>query len=450
MIRPRLIKRKLLGLIWEDRPATAAGPRAQLVRAARILHVVVQDLRKGELTLQAMSLVYTTLLSLVPLLAVSFSVLKAFGVHYRLEPVLLSVLEPMGERGVEIAERIVGFVSNVSAGVLGSVGLAFLFYTVVSLMQKIERAFNFTWHVDNERSLAQRFSDYLSVVVVGPVLVFAAVGLAASAMSHAMVGAILAIPVLGAIFDAIGRLIPYLLVTVAFTVIYVFVPNTRVRLSSALAGGVVSALLWVTTGWVFTAFIAGSAKYTAIYSAFAGLVLFMIWLYLGWLILLTGASVAFYHQNPQYLRRHRGIVRLSNHDRERLALLIAAEVAQRFHRGAAPAGEAELSSLLRAPREAVQLVAGALAAQGLIRETASPRGYVPCRSLDQIPLTEVVGAVRRSGIVSDGGRMHKDPRVEAIAADLERAISATLGQTNLLDLVEREPATTLEARTRHG
>ena len=121
------------------------------LRVLRVSYALIRDLREGQLTLRAMSLVYTTILSLVPLMAISFSILKGFGVHNQVEPVLLNLLAPLGDKGVEISERIVGFMDNVKVGVLGSLGFVLLFYTVVSLMQKIERAFNYVWQIKTER-----------------------------------------------------------------------------------------------------------------------------------------------------------------------------------------------------------------------------------------------------------------------------------------------------------
>ncbi|HFC53817.1 MAG TPA: ribonuclease BN, partial [Gammaproteobacteria bacterium] len=121
-----------------------------------MLYVLVRDLARGQLSLRAASLSYTTLLSLVPLLAVSFSVLQAFGVYNQLEPLLLQFLEPLGPKGAEIGERIVSFVSNMRVGVLGSVGLAMLFYTVISLVNKIERSFNHIWRVKENRTFGRR------------------------------------------------------------------------------------------------------------------------------------------------------------------------------------------------------------------------------------------------------------------------------------------------------
>src|SRR5690554_4428770 len=144
-----------------------------------------------------MSLVYTTLLSIVPLLALSFSVLKAMGVHQRMEPLLYQFFEPMGPQGMEVAERILGFVDNMRVGVLGSVGLALLVYTVISLVQKIERSFNTIWRVPEMRSMAQRFSNYLSVIMVGPLLMVSAIGVTAAIFSSEIAQTLIAIEPFG-------------------------------------------------------------------------------------------------------------------------------------------------------------------------------------------------------------------------------------------------------------
>ena len=321
------LKSHVTGAIWDVDVASLPAWAGWFVRLVRILYAVVRDLGDGMLSLRAMSLVYATLLSLVPLLAISFSVLKGLGVHYdQLEPRLLDFLAPLGEKGVEITEYIIAFVERVEVGVLGAVGLGFLVYTVVSLMQKIERSFNDTWQVTRHRPFAQRFSGYLIVLLIGPVLVFSSMGITASVMGSDAVAALTAIQPLGALVKLAGKLVPYFLIIAAFTSIYVFLPNTRVRVRSALVGAAVAGFLWETAGWAFASFILGSTKYTVVYSAFASLILFMIWLYLSWLILLVGASIAFYHQHPEFLTVRRGELRMSNRLRAKLALLAEYDV----------------------------------------------------------------------------------------------------------------------------
>src|SRR5690554_298710 len=172
-------------------------PWTWLHKTGRSLYALIRDVLSGQLTLHAMSLVYTTLLSIVPLLALSFSVLKALGVHQRMEPFLFQFFQPMGPQGVEVAERILEFVDNMKVGVLGSVGLALLVYIVISLVQKIERSFNMIWRVPEMRSMAQRFSNYLSVIMVGPLLMVSAIGVTAAIFSSEIAQTLIAIEPFG-------------------------------------------------------------------------------------------------------------------------------------------------------------------------------------------------------------------------------------------------------------
>jgi len=229
--------------VWETDLKSLPRWRRAGVLSFRIIWKVASDLHAGQLNLRAMSLVYTTILSLVPLLAISFSVLKGFGVHEQLYDLSSQLLEPLGEQGKEIGDRIFGFVENVKVGVLGSVGLVLLIYTVISLIQKIEFSFNFIWKVSQTRPLARRFSDYLSVVLVGPVLVFSAIGVKASLMNNSMVQSLQSIEPFGTLLQFISSLLPIALVIGAFTFIYVFMPNTRVKLTSALVGALAASLI---------------------------------------------------------------------------------------------------------------------------------------------------------------------------------------------------------------
>jgi len=238
-------------LIWERELSALPWWQAWLTKSVQICYVVVRDVVDGQLTLRAMSLVYTTLLALVPLLAVSFSVLKGFGVHNQIEPLLLNFLSPLGERGVEISSRIIGFVDNVKAGVLGSLGVALLVYTVISLIQKIESAFNYTWRVKRSRPFAQRFSDYLSIILIGPVLIFTALGITATLTSTAVVQKLVAIEPFGSFLQIGSHLLPYLLIITAFTFFYVLVPNKKVQFISALIGGITAGVLWEGLGFCF-------------------------------------------------------------------------------------------------------------------------------------------------------------------------------------------------------
>lgn len=433
------IAASLTGLLWHADESRLPKWRGWGLRVMRVAYALIRDLREGQLTLRAMSLVYTTILSLVPLLAISFSILKGFGVHNQVEPVLLNLLAPLGDKGVEISERIVGFVDNVKVGVLGSLGFVLLFYTVVSLMQKIERAFNYVWQIKTERSIGQRFRDYISVLVVGPTLVFASVGITASVMSASADEALAAIEPFGTLVEMVGRTLPYLMIMLAFAFMYMFIPNTKVLLRPALIGGFVAGLLWNSAGWAFASFVVGSAKYTAIYSTFATLIFFLIWLYLGWLILLTGTSIAYYVQYPARTLSSRENTTVSIGSRERLALLVMQLIVQHFYSGKPAWNSAELSARLAAPPDALEEVLTALERTKLIVKTATePEGFIPGKPPETTATKSVLDAVRWDGTEESRQEsiLKKTPAVEELMSAYDSAVDTALSGHTLKDLAD--------------
>lgn len=421
---------------WERDLESLSKYQHKLVQAIRISYCVLRDLFDGMLTLQAMSLVYTTLLSLVPLIAVSFSVLKGFGVHNQVEPMLISLLAPLGDKGAEITAKIIEFVENTKAGVLGLLGLVLLFYTVVSLIQKIERSFNFTWRISKPRPFAQRFSDYLSVVLLGPLLIFSAIGATASIMGSTAIQEVMSYEGIGWIVSFVARLVPYLLVIAAFTLIYIFVPNTRVTFKAALIGACVSGVLWETVGWVFATVVVNSAKYTAIYSAFATLIFFMIWLYLCWMILLIGASIAFYVQNPELrtlaTQNKKSSIRIS----EKIALLVMAAVSRAFYSDEHPVDEKAIAENLRVtPTLLLPVIDQLLAGNMLLRTDGDNPGLVPAHPPDAISALDVIRDIRKSGEEGESFNMlPQNDQIDDCLSAIDSAFEKELAAITLKDL----------------
>lgn len=364
----------------------------QTVNFTRMLVIALwQDTFKEGLNLRAMGLVYTTLLSLVPLLALSFSVLKGFGVHNQLEPLLLNVMTPLGEKGVELTAQILGFVDNVKVGVLGFTGLAILVYTVVSLMRKIEEAFNHTWRLHKGRTITEQFRDYLSVIMVGPILMFSAIGLSASIWRSEWLQSLSSIEPFGTLISFLVQYSPTLLIILAFTFIYRFVPNTRVQFRSAFIGAVIAAILWQTASWGFATFIVKSGQQTAIYSVFASLFMFILWLYIGWLILLSGSNIAYYIQNPRAMllaidQGHQP----SPQAQHMIATRILDEVQQRFAQQQSPADLLDLQKTLRTPTLLLEPILERLIHQGILhRDDQQPSHYLPTCAIEHCDLPDL-------------------------------------------------------------
>lgn len=377
-----------------------AHVRPVLKHAVAWFSALRREYDEGGLALHATSLVYTSLLSLAPLLAVSFSVLKAFGVHNQLEPFLLEVLSPLGEKSEEITRTIIGFVESISVGVLGMLGFLTLFYTVVSLLEKIESTFNHIWRVAKPRSVARRFSDFLSVVLLGPVLVFSAIGIMASTTHSDWVQRILALQPFGMLYALIGKALPYVFIVLAFAFVYTFIPNTRVRWSAALGGGAVAGLIWKLVGSAFASFVSNSASYSAIYSSFAAMILFMLWLYVSWLILLLGGAIAFHLQYPRYLHYSSRHPRLSIVSLEQLALTLMYLIGVRHYRGEDALTLHQLADAVNLPWEAVGNLLDTLQQYHLLVATnGDDTAYQLARDTDAIQLRDIVYAIRSTGDV---------------------------------------------------
>jgi membrane protein len=337
---------------------------------------------------------------------------------------------------VEITNRVIEFVDNMKVGVLGAVGLGMLVYTVISLMQKIENAFNFVWRVSRPRSFARRFGDYLSVILIGPVLAFSSLGATAS-LTTMNLGPLAA---MAPFIKAVGALVPYLLIVVAFAFVYSFMPNTKVTLRAAVAGALVAGLLWNVAGWVFAVFVVGSTKYTAIYSAFATLIFFMIWLYLSWLIMLLGAAISFYVQHPEAVTIGRGEARPGGAAREALALGFALRIAEdHLRRRDGPTLDALAAEARVVPAAAAPVLAALERARIVVGTGDDPARYLPAGAIENIPVKAVLDAVREAD--AEGGEEAKPvargERVAALMAELDRAAETALSGRSLRDMVGR-------------
>ena len=426
--------------IWRSDLHSLPVHKRYIILWLRMLQVLVQDFASGEITLRSMSLVYTTLLAIVPTLAFVFAVLKGLGVQDNLEPMLLNFLAPLGEKGEELSMKILNFVDNVKAGVLGIIGLLVLLYAVISLVQKVESGLNYVWRVREVRSLGERFSHYLSVILIGPLLVIVALAITATLSSHGMSQYIKDVAGFGPVLIFGIKLLPYLLVIAAFTFVYAFVPHTHVQFRAALYGGIFAGILWEFAGWAFAVLTVSSTRLTLIYSGFAILVMFMAWIYLCWLILFVGAQVAFYVQNPELVRRH-GREDVGGRTLERLALHIMYLVGRSYHDSKSPWSREELARRLRVPTESVLDVLGRLRENGLLMLISGRiRRYVPGRDMGTITLKDIVNAMRLnpSGAEDVDIYLKGVASVDDVVTRVDRAVDGALGNTTLRELVEQQ------------
>lgn len=431
--------------IWELLEATLYAPGSQgdglparTRRSLRYPFAVLRDLAGGQLNLRAMGLVYATLLSVIPAVALSFVVLRAFGLHRGLEPLLLEFFRPVGASAANLTQRVMHFAESVRTGLVGTLGLALLLWTLIGTMRKVEDSLNYVWRVQQPRNFARRMAEYAGLIIIGPVVMVATIGFSKLALDSATTLALTQLPLPERLthqaVDLAIDLAPYALVTALFTVVYLLLPNTRVRLKPALGGALGAGVLWAATGELFTALVVYTSRLTLVYAGFAIIVAVLLWTYLGWTILLAGAQLSFYLQNPSYLRMGLLPLRLSNLEKERVALntmvLLAGAPAADSGRWTTDA----LSDALGLPGTAIAEITECLEqASLLVRGKDEVLGLA--RGAQDIRLADILDAVRQQRKGHAYLHVRSLAPVHRLQQKLEAAWQAQCGPQTLADLL---------------
>lgn len=424
-------------LVWTDQLYKYGVPGRILVSVLRYIVALIRDMFAGGLMMRSMSLVYITLLSIVPFLAFSFAMLKAFGGEDQLAPFLLWWFETMGAEGTEMTQQVIDLVENVKVGALGGISLAFFVYTAISMVQKIEESFNYVWHVAKRLNFARRMVEYMVVLLVGPLLVVIAIGIIASLKSNTAIQWLLGFELLGPLIVASGKLAPYLIVTGVFTFLYMYMPNTRVQFRSALIGGLTAGFAWASVGVIFAAFVVFSSRTQLIYSGFAVVITTLIWLYANWLILLIGAQLAFYHQNPAYLRIGRREPRLSNSMRERLVLNVMYLIGVAFRDSKQSETVRSLARHMKIPSVTLTPIIAGLESEKMLTTTEAEE-LVPARDMARMKLKDILAVVRDHGETGSYRDPHWEKAITKLGDQLDESVAASISEKTLADLVDQD------------
>jgi membrane protein len=382
--------------IWQ----TQGQPRNRLRRVvhafSRLLYLSVHGFFDKNLSQRASALTYMSLLALVPVLALAFSLSKGFGLQ---NAVRAAILDRLAVGQQEVVEKLLAYVDRTDVKALGSIGVLFIIYTAVSVLGRIEKNFNEIWGVTRGRSWSRKFADYLSVLLIAPVLVITATGFNATLTSNRLVGRLMELPFFSGALKTLLGFTPLFAIWVAFTFVYMFVPNTRVRFTAALSAGLFAGTLWHFTQWAFIHFQVGVSRYNAIYGTFASLPVFMVWLQISWIIVLLGCDVAYAVQHLKTYHPPLPEGFLSIAQREQTALLVLLEVVRRFRLGEPPPEEGDVAALAGIPSKLVARIVDQLVDCGLLAKVEAPEeGLLPARDLLEMRVSELLNRFRHQGV----------------------------------------------------
>jgi len=408
--------------IWAVRLADLRRGQALAYRASRVAYTAVLGFFANRLTVRAAALTYYSVLSIVPFLAFAFAVLKGFGAYRSfVDGVLRPYLQDtFGANPALLGsmQRVLQFVDRTDVSKLGAVGLLVLIYTSIALLSSVEDTLNQIWGARSRRSFLRQVTDYVTLLVIAPLLVTAAAAAITAAQSSTVVLFLRDRLALGGMIDFLLQLAPFAIVAIAFFATYVILPNVRIRPASAALGAAVAAVLWQGALVLYVRFQAGVSSYNALYSVLSAVPIFLVWTYISWVVVLAGAQVAASHQNERAARQRFRAQRADQAMREAIAAIVAANVARAFLSTGPWRDESALADRVGVSALTVDEVLEALARAGLLARTDAGimSGWVPARDPDTIRVSDVRDALRR------------DAAAEPVRAAMERRLGPELNR----------------------
>ncbi|MCX5900456.1 MAG: YihY/virulence factor BrkB family protein [Proteobacteria bacterium] len=408
--------------IWNMALKDLHGARALWLRAVRAAVLSARVFMRTQCQQKASALTYFTLLSIVPVAALIFGIAKGFGVEALLERQLLDNLQGQQEAVRRIIEFAHAMIENTRGGVVAGIGVAVLLWTVVKMLGNIEDAFNSIWGVGRARSLNRKFSDYLSAMLVCPLLVIMAGSLTVTLAAETQLIAkkLALLESAGPLIAAGLGLLPYCFIWALFSFLYVFMPNTRVRLVPGVIAGIIAGTAYQIMQWVYIKFQIGIAGYNAVYGGFAALPLFLVWLQMSWTIVLLGAAISWACQSVHMYDYDTDQWAVSCAVKRMLALRVVQVIVKNFECGLPPPTADGLAGRLEVPRRLLQGVLDDLVACGMLARTQGSDGdavfYRPAKSTADLTLAAVTDAFDGHGISSV--HMAQSPELD----DLQRRL----------------------------
>ncbi|MFP4451906.1 MAG: YihY/virulence factor BrkB family protein [Desulfobacterales bacterium] len=379
---------------WND-PPDSGKLYMGFLYATRVIIITANSILNKTILLRSSALSYSTLLAVVPVLAIGFSMLKGLGLETRLEHVLVGYLTAEQE---ELGSKIIEYITHTDFKALGALGTGVLIYAVIMMLSNVEGAFNDIWGVTRNRTLIRKISDYISVLLLGPLLIVISMAMITSLSSNTVMQTLSQYRIFRDFFILFDMVIPYLALWLAFTAMYILMPNTRVRFVPALIAGAVCGTVWQLAFEVYTGFNIGVARYNKIYGTFAALPIFIVWIYISWVIVLLGAKISNAIQNIRTYQLEFKGSGTSPGQRQVIGLYIFYEIARHFHMGLSPPEAEEISRRLSVPLRQVQEISDIFCEKGLLRQIeGTEQAFQPATDLRRIRASDIFNAVRDHG-----------------------------------------------------
>lgn len=386
----------------------------------RVLIVAIKGYQEDNCAMRAASLTYYSLLSIVPVLGLAFGIAKGFGFETDLKQVLSDNLQILEQQVLEnpdapsdditaseetfldrLSVMADSIIENTKGGLVAGTGLLFLFYIIIQLLHNVEDALNQIWNIKKHRPLIRKLSDYITITLVGPILIFLSSSITFSIRSkiQSLAEDAKLSDIVDPVLSVLIQFVPYTLIWILLTLTYLILPNTKVKFKSAFIAGVLAGTLYQLTQWGYITFQVGVARYGAIYGTFAAVPLFMIWLQVSWLIFLYGAEISYAIQNTRGFKAKKEHPELDAYHKKLVCLMLTYEIVKRFENGDVPGSAEEFSAKLDIPLYYTKAMLNILLQQKIINELTEGNDirYQPARDINKFTVAYLIENIEQYG-----------------------------------------------------
>jgi membrane protein len=390
--------------VWQVPLEGISIVKAYSVRCLRIVMLAVRKYIQHDSSRTATVLTYYSLLNIVPLFAVVFAMAKGFG----LKKFVVKQIAEMAQKAnwqASVTDQLIGFADSVlnqaKGGIIAGVGVVLLLWTVISILGKIEDSFNIIWEVKKPRTLVRKFTDYLTVLLIAPLLlvISSSITIVATSQINVIVQNIKLLGTFSSVIFLLLKLLPYFTMWLLLTALYLIMPNEKVPIRSGIIGAVVAGTVFQIVQLIYIKFQIGVASQSAIYGSFAALPLFLGWLQISWMIMLFGLEVAHANEHYETFGFHPDYGRIGSATRKLIVLRIYHLLVKKFAIGEKPLTLPEIAYTLKIPVSFVKEIIYELSAKGLVVEIAKgirkEASFQPGRSIEGITVKAVLDAYEK-------------------------------------------------------
>ncbi len=389
--------------IWRIRLDRMSRRRSMLIKHLRIVLLSIRGFNEDECQLKASALTFFSLLSIVPVVAMAFGIAKGFGFEQMLESLLVEKLPGQEEVIGQVIAFAHSLLQNTKGGLIAGIGVAILFWTVIKVLGNVESSFDSIWGVKEERSMGRKFSDYLSMMFICPVLFVVASSITVFIKTQVtlVTEKMAFLEVIGPVIFTSLKILPFGVMWALFTFVYIFMPNTKVKFTSGLFAGIAAGTIYQIVQWGYLTFQIGAAKYNAIYGSFAALPLFLVWLQLSWIVVLFGAEISFAHQNVDTYEFEPDCLNVSNAFKKLFALRITELLVKNFSEGGSPLTDSEIAKRTDGPIRLVRQILFELMEAKIVSEVNTSQykqgAYQPARDIGKLHIKDIVDSLDKRG-----------------------------------------------------